>query len=126
MPLEELVDSFTFTRFEPAGTVQCVRHDVGGALPVDDGEVEVGEEFQPVGLTLGKVRLGVDVADGPVVRDDGEVATLEVVAPEGEALNDGEELTLVGEVFELGGGVTCGVVGDDSLGGTGALCEASA
>ena len=67
----------------------------------------------------------MDVADGPVIRDNGEVAALEVVAPEGEALNDGKELTLMVGVLELGRGVASGVVGDDSFVGGRALCEES-
>ena len=100
-----------------------VRDDIGGALPMYDGEIEVGEEFQPVGLALREVGLCVDVAHGPVVGNDSEVAALEVVAPEGEALDDGEELTLVVGVLELGGGVAGRVVGNDTFVRAGTLCE---
>ena len=100
-----------------------VGDDVGAALPVYDGEVEIGEELQPVRLTAGEMGLGVDVLDCPVVGYDGEVAAVEVVAPNGEALDDGEELALVVEVLLLGGSEAGRVIGDDALIGTRSLCQ---
>ena len=62
-------------------TGEGVGDDVGAALSVYDGEVKIGEELQPVRLATGEVGLGVDVLDGPVVGDDGEVVAVEVVTP---------------------------------------------
>ena len=107
-------------------TREGIRHNIGGSQPVDYGEVEVGEELQPMCLTAGEVGLGVDVLDGPIVGDDGEVATLEIVAPQGEALDDGQELTLMVRVFLLGGGEAGGVIGDNAFIGARALSKESA
>ena len=67
--------------------------------------------------------MGVNVFGGPVVGDDGKVTTLEVVAPQGEALDNGEELTLVVRVFLLGGGEAGRVEGNDPFVGARALCQ---
>ena len=82
-------------------TREPVCHDVGLALDVLDIEIEVGEHILPASLASGQHRLCLEELERLVIGAHHELASMQVVAPGSQRLDDGQQLLLVDGVASL-------------------------
>jgi hypothetical protein len=79
-----------------------ISHGVVLSGAVDDLQVELLDEVQPACLPFVELGLGQQELGGPVVSDDSNSSTMEVVAPLLETVDDREEFLIVDWVVALG------------------------